>query len=151
MAQVKKKEIQELDLSCPIEDELDFFFSRFFGATYPTLYRKELIWRPPTDFYETENDFVVVLELAQVSASEVSVTLQEGVLSIRGIRKMPIQDEPRQYHKMEINYGPFEQKLYVPGDVDMENLSAQFSDGFLKIRLPKKTPPLAGAVDIKVE
>ena len=153
MSDDKKLKIKnfDLDLSGPLEDEIDFIFSNFFGSAYPTLYRKELLWRPPTDSYETEDEYVVILELAQVETKDVSVTLAEGVLSIRGVRKTTPPAERRRYHKMEIHYGPFEQKVPIPGEVDMENLSAHYKDGFLEIRLPKKSAPSKDIVDIKVE
>lgn len=153
MSDKKKHTLMDIDfrLSSPLEDEIDFLFSNFFGASYPTLYRKELLWQPPTDFYETVDEYVVILELAQVDTKDVSVTLAEGVLSIRGVRKTVPPAERRRYHKMEIHYGPFEQKLAIPDDVDMENLSAHYKDGFLEIRLPKKTAPAKDVIDIKVE
>lgn len=143
--------LKELEVAGPIEDELDFLFSGFFGNNYPTLYRKELSWRPPTDFFETETDYVVIMELAQVVTSDVSVTYQDKVLSIKGVRKAVPPTERRRYHKMEIHYGPFEQKVAIPGEVEMEALSAQYKDGFLEIHLPKRTAPVSGTVDIKVE
>lgn len=147
----KLKELEELEIAGPLEEELDFLFSGFFGNNYPTLYRKELSWRPPTDFFETETDYVVIMELAQVVTSDVSVTLQEGVLSIKGVRKAIPPAERRRYHKMEIHYGPFEQKVAIPGDVEMEALTANYKDGFLEIHLPKRLAPTTGTVDIKVE
>ena len=149
MAEIKELKLE--DLFGPLEEEIEFYFSSFFGTSYPSIYRKELFWKPPTDVYETETDFVVILELAQMKAEEVSITFQEGVLFIRGIRKAIPPTERRRYHKMEINYGPFERKITIPGDVDIENLSAHYKMGFLEIRLPKKRLPQAGSVDIEVE
>ena len=127
----KKLKLNKMDLISPLEEELDFFFSSLLGNTYPTLYRKELSWKPPTDFYETEDEFVVILELAQIEPSEVQVTFQGNMLSIRGVRKTALPEEQRTYHKMEINYGPFEQKLAIVGEVEMDKLSAHYSQGFL--------------------
>ncbi|MBN2029321.1 Hsp20/alpha crystallin family protein [bacterium] len=122
----------------PLEDEIEFFFSNFIGASYPSIYRKELCWKPPTDVYETETDYVIILELAQVKNEEVSITFRDGILTIRGVRQTIPPSERRHYLKMEISYGPFERKIAISGDVDMDQLSAQYKDGFLEIRLPKK-------------
>src|SRR4030043_187581 len=122
----------------PIEEEVEFFFSNFFGTSYPSIYRNELCWKPPTDVYETDENFVVIMELAQMKAEDVIITYQEGVLSIRGVRKAIPPGERRRYHKMEINYGPFERKIVIPGEVDMDQFSAHYANGFLEIRLPKK-------------
>lgn len=153
MSDYKKLKIKNYDLDFigPLEDDIDFIFSNFFGAAYPALYRKELLWRPPTDSYETEKEYVVILELAQVDTQDVTITLSESVLSIRGVRRTTPPAERRRYHKMEIHYGPFEQKIAIPGEVDMENLSAHYKDGFLEIRLPKRAAPSKDIIDIKVE
>lgn len=145
------KELKLEDLLGPIEEEIEFYFSNFLGSSYPSIYRKELCWKPPTDVYETDTDFVVILELAQMKAEGVSITYQEGVLFIRGVRKAVPPSEQRRYHKMEINYGPFERKIAIPDDVDVEKLSAQYRMGFLEIRLPKIQAPTTETIDIKVE
>ena len=135
----------------PLEEEMDFFFSNFFGSSYPSLYRKELCWRPATDVYETSENFVVTLELAHINPKEVTITFQEGILLIRGIRKAVPPSERRRYHKMEINYGPFEQKIPIQSEVEINALSANYKDGFLEIQLPKKQASSIETVNIKVE
>ncbi|HEX9934611.1 MAG TPA: Hsp20/alpha crystallin family protein [bacterium] len=147
MTQPKPCPAEEADWASPIEEELDFFFSSFFGSSYPSLYRKELTWKPSTDFYETETHFVLVMELAQIRPEEVSIQLQDGMLTVRGIRKAVPPLERRRYHKMEINYGPFEQRLSVPSEIDMTRLSAAYQNGFLEIRLPKKPSNPSGTLE----
>jgi HSP20 family protein len=151
MSQAKTPNDADLDLSGPLEEELDFFFSRFFGSPYPSIYRKELSWRPLTDFYETDAEYVLLMELAQVKPEDVSIQLQDGVLAVRGMRKASPPKERRRYHKMEINYGPFEQKVAVAEEVDMDKLSASYQDGFLEIRIPKKRSHAGPKLDIQVE
>ncbi len=145
------KELKLQALLGPIEDEVEFFFSSFFGSSYPSIYRHELCWKPPTDVYETDSHFVVILELAEMKAEEVSITYQDGILQIRGVRKAAPPRERRRYHKMEINYGPFERRIAVLSDVDIGNLSAVYREGFLEIRLPKTQNPPADSVYIEVE
>jgi len=151
MTQPKTDEKPEWDLMSMVEDEFDFIFSNFFGSIYPSLYRKGLHWKPPTDFFETDEEFVVVLELPQVEVKDVSITYQQGILAIRGVRKAVPPSERRRYHKMEIHYGPFEQRIPLPGEIDLEHLAAHYKDGFLEIRLPKMNIALTNSVTIKVE
>jgi HSP20 family protein len=134
----------------PLDEEMEFFFSSFFGTSYPSIYREELCWRPPTDVYETDRDFVVILELAEVAPEDVSITFQNGILFIRGIRKAVPPSEQRRYHKMEIHYGPFERKVPVPGDVNVDALSASYKNGFLVVRLPKQPSDSADTLEIEV-
>jgi len=139
------------DMFGPMEEEVDFFFSSFFGSSYPSIYRKELCWKPPTDVYETEDEFVVILELAQMKSEEVSITYERGLLFVRGVRKAVPPSERRRYQKMEINYGPFERRVAVSEHVDIERLTAHYEDGFLEIRLPKEENGMGIAIDIEVE
>jgi HSP20 family protein len=150
MAHPKTSNTDDTDLLSPMEEEMAFFFSSFFGSSYPSLYRKELTWKPSTDFYETETDFVLIMELAQIKPDEVSIVFQQGILTVRGIRKGIPPSERRRYHKMEINYGPFEQKVAVTSEVDMNKLSATYKDGFLEIRLPKKHKQRVSKIEIEL-
>ena len=145
------KVIKLSEMLGPLEEEMEFFFTNFFGTSYPSLYRKELCWKPPTDVYETEDEFVVIMELAQMSPEDVSITLQEEILTIRGVRKAIPPAEQRRYHKMEVNYGPFERKIAIPVDLDMDALEATYQDGFLEIRLPKSDGPDLQNFDIEIE
>jgi HSP20 family protein len=138
MSHSKTSNTEEPELAGPMEEELDFFFSSFFGSAYPSLYRKELTWKPSTDFYETENDYVLIMELAQIRPEEVSIQFHDGMLVVRGIRKTSPPIERRRYHKMEINYGPFEQRVSISSEIDVNRISAAYQDGFLEIRIPKK-------------
>lgn len=142
---------REFDLLGPLEEEVDFFFTSFLGSSYPSIYREELRWKPPTDVYETEENYVIIIELGQMKSEEISISYERGILFIRGVRKAVPPSERRRYHKMEINYGPFERRIAVSEDVDVEHLSAKYEEGFLQIELPKLGRQSGGTIDIEVE
>jgi HSP20 family protein len=102
------------------------------------------VWTPPTDVYETERNFVVRVELAGMREEDFEVALDEGVLTISGIR--PDLNERRAYHQMEIWFGKFEIVVEVPVPVDVETSAAEYKDGFLMVILHKALPQ-----QIKVE
>jgi HSP20 family protein len=95
-------------------------------------------WRPPTDVYETDADIVVVVELAGMRGVDISVTLDEQVLRIRGLRHET--GGARAYHQMEINYGDFVVEVRLPVPIDRDRIDASYSDGFLRVLLPKAQP-----------
>jgi len=95
-------------------------------------------WRPPTDVFETDLEFVVLVELAGMRGVEIAVTLDEQLLRIRGTR--PESSGTRAYHQMEINYGDFVLEVRLPVPIDRERIDASYSDGFLKVLLPKTQP-----------
>jgi len=95
-------------------------------------------WRPPTDLMETDNAFIVLVEIAGMRGSEFTVTYAEGGLMIRGVRAE--DHERRAYHQMEIDFGEFVSEVRLPGPVDSAGIEANYSDGFLRVVLPKSNP-----------
>jgi len=92
-------------------------------------------WRPPTDVYEWEETLVVRVEIAGMREQDFAIQLNGRILTIRGTR----QDLPerRAYHQMEIRFGEFNIDLELPSHVDADQVQATYSDGFLRVQLPK--------------
>jgi HSP20 family protein len=95
-------------------------------------------WRPPTDVLETESAYVVVVEIAGMRGSDFKVTFEGHILSIRGARHD--SNARKAYHQMEIDYGEFLTEVHVHAPVVADNIDASYSDGFLRIQLPKASP-----------
>lgn len=95
-------------------------------------------WRPPTDVFESDLAFTVLVEVAGMRGVEISVVLRDQLLQIRGAR--PESAGVRAYHQMEINYGEFVVDIRLPVPVNREGIDASYSDGFLKVVLPKAQP-----------
>ena len=98
----------------------------------------ERTWEPLCDVFETENQFIVVVELAGVSTNEVDLTLQSRKLILKGIRKEVPSPPKRDYHQMEIPFGPFYREIELPDDVDRETVNARYHEGFLIVECNKK-------------
>jgi len=96
------------------------------------------VWHPPTDVYETENDFIVKVEIAGMRDEDFIVTAENQQLRIEGVR--PDAAGRRAYHQMEILSGKFEVDVELIVPVNMELASAEYKDGFLTINLPKAQP-----------
>lgn len=93
------------------------------------------IWSPPTDIYETEENYVIKVEIAGMRDEDFDIAFENNILMISGYR--PDLSERRAYHQMEIRFGRFELALEVRVTVDMEQATAEYKDGFLMIVLPK--------------
>ena len=87
---------------------------------------------------ETENHVVILMELAGVEKEDVRVMCHEDILQISGTRNRKALPEARCFHRMEIAYGPFEKFFRIPKDLKVEEIQAEFRNGFLEITLPKK-------------
>ncbi len=93
------------------------------------------IWSPPTDVYETDNEFVVRVELAGMREADFEVAYDNKILIISGIRTE--KPERRAYHQMEIRFGKFAVATGLASPVDVDHSVAQYADGFLTVTLPK--------------
>lgn len=95
-------------------------------------------WLPPTDVYETAEEFVVLMELPGLEREEIKISFTEGVLTIRGERREKNRGSPVHYHQMEIRYGPFQREIYFPVSLAKEGIKAQYRQGLLRVALPKR-------------
>ena len=95
------------------------------------------VWSPPTDQYETEEAYVVRVEIAGMREDDFEVSLEDNTLFISGSR--PDFPERRAYQQMEIRFGKFATALDLPGPVNIEQARAEYKDGFLTVVLPKAT------------
>jgi HSP20 family protein len=95
-------------------------------------------WSPPTDAYETDDAYIVRVELAGMRDSDFEITAESGYLQIRGNR--PDFPERRAYQQMEIRFGKFSTVIGMPGPVDVDAAHAEYVDGFLTVTLPKVKP-----------
>ena len=96
------------------------------------------VWSPPTDVYETEENYVVRVEIAGMHEEDFEITMENKFLMISGSR--PDIPERRAYQQMEIRFGKFETAVGIPGPVDLESSRADYSEGFLTVTLPKAKP-----------
>ncbi|GAB4547010.1 MAG: hypothetical protein Fur002_22620 [Anaerolineales bacterium] len=93
------------------------------------------IWSPPTDEYETEDAYIVRVEIAGMREEDFEVAIENHTLYISGNR--PDHAGRRAYHQMEIRFGKFSTAIPLPGLVDVETSRAEYRDGFLTVTLPK--------------
>ena len=96
------------------------------------------VWNPPTDVYETENNYVVRVEIAGMREEDFEITVEDNFLMISGSR--PDIPERRAYQQMEIRFGKFETIVGLPGPLDLETSGAEYKEGFLTVTLPKAKP-----------
>jgi HSP20 family protein len=100
------------------------------------------IWTPALDMYETDDAVVLLLELSGVEADQTDVHVEPHRLTVSGVRREQhgpyAPDERRSYHALEIPYGRFERSIHLPAGIDTEAAQANYRDGLLEIRLPKR-------------
>ena len=134
------------------ENRLAGFFGR--GPVRTNGNKKEAIalvdWAPLVDISEDEKEFVVKAELPEVKKEDVRVTVENGVLSICGERKVEKEEKDKKYHRVERAYGRFERSFTLPEGADGTKITAEFKEGVLKVHLPKAEVAKPKAVTVKV-
>ncbi|MCJ7577321.1 MAG: Hsp20/alpha crystallin family protein [candidate division Zixibacteria bacterium] len=134
-----------------IQEEMDLLFDYFYKIRRSPVLTAKRLWRPPTDVFETENQVVVLVEIAGMKKKDLNVTLTDNVLVIRGDRQEKALAHRTFYRNMEINYGMFERNIYLPESIDPDSVRAEYKDGYLEIRLDKKEGGRSKAKEIKIE
>lgn len=107
-------------------------------------------WSPRVDISEKDGHYTIRAEIPGVKREDLKVTVQNGVLSIRGDRHREQEEHGRQYHRIERSYGSFVRSFSLPERVDMSHLEARFHDGLLDIDLPCTSEPEAPSLEVPV-
>ncbi len=113
------------------EDRIDRVFERALGRD------RQTPWMPAMDVYETDDTFVVTVELPGLSASDVDVQVEDSTLTINGKREFSTEVSEERYHRVERRYGEFSRAVTLPPLVDASAVDARFSDGVLTVEIPK--------------
>jgi HSP20 family molecular chaperone IbpA len=95
-------------------------------------------WEPPMDVFDTETEFVVIMDIAGMNRKGISVFTDGHVLRISGVRKDIIPEGKKQFHSLEIQVGPFQRLIGIPVSVVADSLSTHYANGLLEVRLKKQ-------------
>jgi len=107
-------------------------------------------WSPRVDVVEDDKEFLIKAELPEMKKEDVKVSVEDGVLSVSGERKLEKEDKSKKYHRIEREYGSFVRSFTLPAGTSGKKISAEFKDGVLKVHLPKDTKALPGkTIEIK--
>jgi HSP20 family protein len=103
-------------------------------------------WSPPADVYQTDKEYTIEIDLPGIDRTALDISIDNDKLLIRGERS--IEQEAR--HRRERPQGRFLRRFAVPATVDQKAIAADYKDGVLRVRLPKRKAPQAQRVEIKV-
>lgn len=100
------------------------------------------LWSPSVNLYETDQCYLVCVDLAGVDKEKIDITVERNVLRVQGRREVPARQDEQverriRMHLMEIDHGAFQRDVELPVDVRQEKISAQYQHGLLWIELPK--------------
>ena len=108
-------------------------------------------WRPAANISETDKEYLIKAELPEVDKKDVEVTVHEGVITIRGERRLERTDDSEKQHRVESFYGSFARSFSLPADADETKIYAESKDGVLKVHVPKSKAQQPKAIEIQVK
>lgn len=119
----------------PLRRELDRLFEDFFMPAEEG--GGNVVWSPRTDLAETDDEYLLTMDLPGLKKDDVKVDFQEGQLAISGERRQEKKEQEKNYHRRERSYGSFYRSMTLPQNVNAEDIQASFEDGVLKVHIPK--------------
>ncbi|MDE3155920.1 MAG: Hsp20/alpha crystallin family protein [Acidobacteriota bacterium] len=96
-------------------------------------------WVPAVDIFETPDQALVLkAELPEVKREDIQLTIDNGTLTLSGERKLTHEVKEESYHRLERSYGAFSRSFRLPPTVDTQQVTADYKDGVLTVRLPRR-------------
>jgi len=105
---------------------------------------------PAIDVVEGKDNFLVRADLPGLTKDDVSVTLQDGHLTIKGEKKHDTETKEANCYRKERVHGTFSRTIELPASVDTKKIDAHFKDGVLHVRLPKTEEAKPKQIEVKV-
>ena len=106
-------------------------------------------WRPAVDIKEEVDRFLITADLPGVDPKEIEITMDNGVLTIKGERKSEVRDEKEGYKRVERVSGTFYRRFSLPDTADAERIEAVGKDGVLEVTLPKHEKVQPRRIEVK--
>ncbi len=126
-----------------VERAFDEFAFPFTGAGNGRL-------TPRVNVLESEKELILSLAIPGVSKEEVKVVVQDDVLTISGERKFNKEEKTEKFVRREFHEGSFSRSFTLPNTVDAANVKADYKNGILEVRIPKREEAKPREVEVKV-
>lgn len=121
-----------------IRELLEMLMSEHTPAKHKIKMKTSFGWEPPMNVFETENEFVVIMDISGMERRDIGVVTDGNILRISGVRKDLIPPGKKQFHSLEIQVGPFQRLIGIPAPVEVDSLATGYDNGLLEIRLKKR-------------
>lgn len=135
--------------------EMDEFFKGFAPTFWRTPVTRPLEgmyeFMPLADIVEHEKEYLIKIDLPEVPKEAVKVLFEDGVLTVKGERKVEKEVKGEKVHRTERYFGEFERSFVLPEDIDPKLIKAEAKDGVLTVHMPKTETPKARPLAITIQ
>jgi HSP20 family protein len=112
-------------------------YSRDLPQARSSLLSAEGRWKPAASITENDNEYTIKADLPEVERKDIDVSIDQGVITITGERKIEKTSDDEKEHRRESFYGSFARSFSMPDDVDQSAITAESKNGVLTVKLPK--------------
>jgi HSP20 family protein len=134
-----------------LQQQINRMFDQFDTSLFGHLENLgEGMFAPAVDIKEDAEAYTVQFEVPGIPQDNLDVSLQDNVLTIRGIKEQKQESNEGRYRRIECNYGTFARSLALPRNVDGDSVSAHLEDGVLEVRLPKRADALPRQIGVGI-
>ena len=128
--------------------------NRLFRESYNEGGRDESLtassFAPAVDVYEDEHNVTLKIEAPGINEKDLDIQLENNTLTVHGERKIEKEEKEENFRRVERQYGSFTRSFTLPSSVDPEQVSADYENGVLKIKLAKKAEAKAKQIKVNV-
>ena len=120
-----------------VNNHLDRFFNEFFYPAGSRAAQEDYRWNPAADVYENDEAYVIKAELPGLDKKHINVDVKENILTIKGERSDNNEVKDDKVYRRERFQGKFQRTFVLPSTVEFGKIEAEFTNGLLKITIPK--------------
>jgi HSP20 family protein len=141
-----------------VHDEIDRVFDDFFrGFGFPSLFADDwprpggaALLQPQLDITETKSAYEIAIEVPGVDQDDLELSVQDGLLTIRGEKRQEKREDGECCHRVERSYGAFQRELSLPADADADRIKASVRNGVVRIKVPRRADAVPSARRIAI-
>ncbi len=106
-------------------------------------------WAPSVDISENEKAFTLLADIPGVNPDNIDISMEKGVLTIKGERSSENVEEGENYRRVERQSGQFYRRFTLPDSADADNIEAKSEHGVLRITIPKQEVAVSRRIEVK--
>jgi HSP20 family protein len=134
-----------------LQDRVNRIFRESYSPDGPGDALTTANFAPPVDVYEDEQGVTLKIEVPGIDEKDIDVSIENNTLTVGGERKLEKEEKEENFQRVERQYGSFTRSFTLPNWVDLEQVSAHYNKGVLKIRLAKKAEAKPKQIKVNVD
>jgi HSP20 family protein len=134
-----------------LQDRVNRIFRESYSPEGPGDALTTANFAPPVDVYEDEHGVTLKIEVPGINEKDIDVSIENNTLTVRGERTVEKDEKEENFQRVERQYGSFTRSFTLPNSVDLDQVSANYNQGVLKIRLAKKAEAKPKQIKVNVD